>query len=39
LLERALDSVERHKLGAHYTPLAYVERLVIPTVIQPLREG
>jgi len=33
-----LDPVERHKLGAHYTPRAYVERLVIPTVIQPLRE-
>ncbi len=38
LLERALDPVERHKRGAHYTPRAYVERLVIPTVIQPLRE-
>jgi SAM-dependent methyltransferase len=30
--------VERHKLGAHYTPRAYVERLVIPTVVEPLRE-
>jgi len=38
LLERALDPHERHKLGAHYTPRAYVERLVLPTVIQPLRE-
>lgn len=38
LLERALDPKERHKLGAHYTPRAYVERLVVPTVIQPLRE-
>ncbi len=38
LLERALDSRERHKLGAHYTPRAYVERLVLPTVIEPLRE-
>ncbi len=37
LLERALDQVERHKLGAHYTPRAYVERLVIPTIIQPVR--
>lgn len=37
LLERALDPVERHKLGAHYTPRAYVERLVKPTVIDPLR--
>lgn len=38
LLERALDPVERHKLGAHYTPRAYVERLVLPTVIEPLRK-
>src|SRR5690606_2324210 len=28
----------RHKLGAHYTPRAYVERLVLPTVIEPLRD-
>jgi len=38
LLERALDPRERHKLGAHYTPRAYVERLVMPTLIDPLRE-
>jgi len=38
LLERALDPAERHKLGAHYTPRAYVERLVLPTVIEPLRD-
>jgi len=37
LLERALDSVERHKLGAHFTPRSYVERLVLPTIIEPLR--
>lgn len=37
LLERALSTTERHALGAHYTPRAYVERLVLPTVIQPLR--
>lgn len=37
LLERALNKAERHKLGAHYTPRAYVERLVMPTVIEPLR--
>ena len=37
LLERALSPGERHKLGAHYTPRAYVERLVLPTVIEPLR--
>ncbi len=37
LLERALNPAERHKLGAHFTPRAYVERLVLPTVIEPLR--
>lgn len=37
LLERALDPHERHKLGAHYTPRAYVERLVLPTIVEPLR--
>ncbi|MBN9249090.1 MAG: class I SAM-dependent DNA methyltransferase [Mesorhizobium sp.] len=37
LLERALDSRERSKLGAHYTPRTYVERLVVPTIIEPLR--
>ncbi len=37
LLERALDPAERHKLGAHFTPRAYVERLVGPAVIEPLR--
>ncbi|CAB1369803.1 class I SAM-dependent DNA methyltransferase [Denitratisoma oestradiolicum] len=39
LLERALDPAERHALGAHYTPRAYVERLVMPTVIEPLRQS
>jgi hypothetical protein len=38
LLERALNPRERHKLGAHYTPRAYVERLVMPTIIEPLRQ-
>jgi len=38
LLERALDPGERHALGAHYTPRAYVERLVLPTVVEPLRD-
>lgn len=37
LLERALDPKERHRLGAHYTPRAYVERLVRPTIEEPLR--
>lgn len=38
LLEQALSEAERAKLGAHYTPRAYVERLVVETVIEPLRE-
>jgi hypothetical protein len=37
LLERALSPKERHALGAHYTPRAYVERLVRPTIEEPLR--
>lgn len=37
LLERALNPRERGKFGAHFTPRVYVERLVIPTIIQPLR--
>lgn len=37
LLERALNAKERAKLGAHYTPRAYVERLISPTIIEPLR--
>ena len=28
---------ERRRLGAHYTPRAYVERLVVATIIEPLR--
>ena len=38
LLEQALDPRERSKFGAHFTPRAYVERLVIPTIIEPLRD-
>ncbi len=38
LLERALDKKERHQLGAHFTPRAYVERLVRPTIEEPLRD-
>jgi hypothetical protein len=38
LLERALNPKERSRLGAHYTPRSYVERLVRPVVIEPLRQ-
>lgn len=37
LVEQALDPTERRKLGAHYTPRSYVERLVEVTVMEPLR--
>src|SRR3546814_4713697 len=37
LLEQALDPHDRRRLGAHYTPRTYVERLVVATVIEPLR--
>ena len=37
LLEQALDPEERKRLGAHYTPRAYVERIVTATIIEPLR--
>ncbi len=38
LLTRALDPVERHRLGAEYTPREYVERVVRQTVDVPIRE-
>ncbi|MBA3812564.1 MAG: class I SAM-dependent DNA methyltransferase, partial [Caulobacteraceae bacterium] len=37
LLEQALDPKDRARLGAHYTPRPYVERLVQATVMDPLR--
>lgn len=37
LIERALSARERQRLGAHYTPRSFVERLVRPTVEEPLR--
>ncbi len=37
LLEQALDPAERRKLGAHYTPRSYVERLVVATIMEPLK--
>ncbi len=37
LLEHALTSRERGRLGAHFTPRAFVERLVLPAVMEPLR--
>jgi len=37
LLETALSPEERHKLGAHYTPRSFIERLIRPTIEEPLR--
>ena len=37
LLENALTARQRGQLGAHFTPRAFVERLVLPTVMAPLR--
>src|SRR5918994_3803549 len=37
-LEQALNPRERRKLGAEFTPRRWVERLVMPAVIEPLRE-
>ncbi len=37
LLEQALNPAERKKLGAHYTPRAFVERLVVATILEPLK--
>lgn len=37
LLENALDRKERGRLGAEFTPRPFVERLVLPTVMEPLR--
>jgi hypothetical protein len=38
LLARALSPKDRGKLGAYFTPRAYMERLVTATIIDPLRE-
>ncbi|RYC28385.1 class I SAM-dependent DNA methyltransferase [Ciceribacter ferrooxidans] len=38
LFEQALDANERRRLGAHYTPRAYVERVVNATIIEPLMQ-
>jgi hypothetical protein len=37
LLENALNGRQRAELGAHFTPRSFVERLVLPTVMEPLR--
>lgn len=39
LLERSLEADERARLGAHFTPRAYIERIVEPTMMAPLRRA
>jgi len=38
LFEQAIKKEERKRLGAHYTPRQYVERLVNATVMEPLSQ-
>ncbi|MEL6491205.1 MAG: type IIL restriction-modification enzyme MmeI [Cyanobacteria bacterium J06621_3] len=38
LVEQAVEKKERSRLSAHYTPRSYVERLVRPVVMEPLRQ-
>ncbi|MEX2532089.1 MAG: DNA methyltransferase [Gemmatimonadota bacterium] len=38
LLVRAFDPEKRHRLGAEFTPREYVDRLVRPTIEEPIRE-
>jgi len=38
IFEQALDPVERHELGAHFTREADIARVIGPTVIEPWRE-
>jgi len=37
LLESALNPEERHRLGAHYTPRAFIERLLVPALKDPIQ--
>lgn len=38
LVEGTMNAGKRRQLGAHFTPRAYIERLVRPTIEKPLRE-
>jgi hypothetical protein len=38
LFERGLDPAKRSQLGAHYTDRTSIERIVFPTVIEPLEQ-
>lgn len=38
LVERALCDDDRQRLGAHFTPREYIERLIRPAVVEPIRD-
>ncbi len=38
IFEQAIDPVRRHELGAHFTRETDIERIVMPTVIEPWRQ-
>lgn len=38
IFEQALDPMERHELGAHYTRQTDIERVILPTIIEPWRD-
>lgn len=38
LFEQALDPIERRRLGAHYTPRPYVDRVIDSTIMEPLTQ-
>ena len=38
IFEKALDPAQRHELGAHFTRQEDIDRVVLPTVIEPWRQ-
>lgn len=38
IFEQALDPIERHELGAHFTREADIEKVILPTIVEPWRE-
>ncbi|MBL9104430.1 MAG: hypothetical protein JNL82_26025 [Myxococcales bacterium] len=39
LIERSLQADERARLGAYFTPRAFIERLARPTLVEPLADA
>ena len=38
LVEKALSAADRERLGAEFTPREYIERLIRPAMLEPLRD-